>query len=37
MDTFNMLVKITLVIALLPALSTLKTNSILAWNYVIVK
>ena len=37
MDTFDMLVKITLVSALLPALSTLKTNSILAWNYVIVK
>ena len=37
MDTFYMLVKIILQKALLPALSTLKPNSILTWNNVIVK
>lgn len=37
MDTFNMLVKIILQKALLPAFSALKPNSILTWNNVIVK
>ena len=37
MDTLYMLVKIILEKALLPALSTLKPNSILTWNNVIVK
>ena len=37
MHTLNMFVKIILLKALLPALSTLKTHSIFTWNNVIIK
>ena len=37
MHTLNVFVKIVLLKALLPALSTLKTHSIFTWNNVIIK